>query len=206
MEANMSIGAALSAHKFHRVDENYVRRNHLRWGYIKGLLSVKAAKLFSRVTGIPTVTAELRAILFRVEGGQKVAIDLGVLSHLLVTDAGVAYVVDDWDGGANIIDNFNYHACGTGVGAEAVGDTALTESTTITDRATGTKSQPTANQMRTIGTQTFTGSGAITEHGIFSVVTESSGTLWDRSVFSAINVISGDSIQWTHTTTINSGG
>lgn len=136
---------------------------------------------------------------------------LGLISTKLVTDAAVAYIVDDWDSGANVIDNFNYHGCGTGTTAEAAGDTALvTESTTALNpdstRATGTKSQPAANQARTVGTVTFDATAAITEHGIFSQAATGGGTLLDRSVFSAINVVSGDSIQFTYTLTLSSGG
>ena len=136
---------------------------------------------------------------------------LGLVSTKVVTDAGVAYIVDDWDGGSNVIDNFNFHGCGTGTTAEAAGDTALvTESTTVLNpdstRATGTKSQPSANIMRTVGTLTFDGSAAVTEHGIFTQAATGGGTLLDRSVFSAINVANGDSIQFTYSLTLSAGG
>lgn len=149
----------------------------------------------------------LYATLYRA--GQA-PMHLGLLSTKVVTDAGVAYIVDDWDGGANTIDLFNYHGCGTGVGAEAAGDTALgTESTTALNpnstRATGTKSQPSANVMRSVGTLTFDAGAAITEHGIFTQSATGGGTLLDRSVFSAINVVSGDSIQFTYDLTLTSG-
>jgi hypothetical protein len=138
---------------------------------------------------------------------RRYKLDYGILSYRVITDAGVAFLVDDWDTAAQEITNMNYHASGTGAVAEAVGDTALgAEATTITDRVAGTKSQPAANQLRSVGTQSYTGAGAITEHGLFSVITESSGILWDRSVFAAINVGNGDSIQWTYTCTVNSGG
>jgi hypothetical protein len=115
--------------------------------------------------------------------------------------------VDDWDDDTTDITTMNYHACGTGTTAESASQTALvTEATTITDREAGAKTQPAANQLQTVATQTFTGAGAITEHGLFSVVTESAGVMWDRSVFSAINVGNSDSIQWTYTATFSSGG
>jgi hypothetical protein len=136
---------------------------------------------------------------------------LGLISTKVVTDAGVAYIVDDWDGGANTIDLLNFHGCGTGTNAENASDTALqTESTTALNpdstRATGTKSQPSANIARTVGTLTFDASAAVTEHGIFSQAATGGGTLLDRSVFSAINVASGDSIQFTYSLTFSSGG
>jgi len=158
----------------------------------------------AKALGIGHFYGRLYARLVRADG---TVVNYGLISTRLITDVGVAFLVDDWDDDTTDITTMNFHACGTGVGAEAAGDTALgTESTTITDREAGAKTQPAANQLRTIATQDFTGSGAITEHGIFSVVTESAGVLWDRSVFSAINVANLDSIQWTYTCTLSSGG
>lgn len=166
-------------------------------GFIRGALG----------TGIIGV-GRLYATVIRRDGTIE---HLGLISTKVVTDAGVAYIVDDWDGGSNVIDNFNYHGCGTGTNAEAAGDTALqTESTTALNpdntRATGTKSQPSANIARTVGTLTFDASAAVTEHGIFTQAATGGGTLLDRSVFSAINVASADSIQFTYSLTFSSGG
>jgi hypothetical protein len=182
-------------------------RNALRWAFIRGWLGAHLAPLFSRLTGVVTIWAELRAVLFRADGGM---VNYGVVSYRLITDAGVAFLVDDWDNNGADISTMNYHGCGTGTNAEAAGDTALqTECTTILNpdstRATGTRSQPAANQYRTVGTLTFDGSGAITEHGVLSQAATGGGTLWDRSVFAAINVAALDSIQFTYTGTVASG-
>lgn len=183
-------------------------KNRTRWTYITGLLFNWLAKQFSGLTGITTLTSELSLRLFRANGE---IVDYGVVSRRVITDAGVAFLVDDWDNNGQDITTLNFHGMGTGTTAEAVGDTALvTESTTALNpdstRATGTRSQPAANQYRTVGTLTFDASAAITEHGIFSQAATGGGTLWDRSVFSAINVVSGDSIQTTYTCTVSSGG
>lgn len=153
-------------------------------------------------------TSRLYATVLRRNGDIE---HMGLLSTKVITDAGVAFLVDDWDNNGADISTMNFHGCGTGATAEAVGDTALgTESTTILNpdstRATGTRSQPAANQYRSVGTLTFDGSGAITEHGLLSQAATGGGTLWDRSVFSAINVANGDSIQFTYTCTVSSGG
>lgn len=150
----------------------------------------------------------LYASVIRGHGGVE---HLGLLSTKVVTDAGVAFLVDDWDANGQDISTMNFHGCGTGAVAENVTDTALgAESTTALNpdstRATGTRSQPAANQYRTVGTLTFDASAAITEHGILSQSATGGGSLWDRSVFAAINVASGDSIQFTYTCTISSGG
>lgn len=158
-------------------------------------------------TGIIGI-GRLHASVIRANGDIE---HLGLLCTKVVTDAGVNYIRDDWNSGSNVIDNFNFHGCGTGNTAEAASDTALvTESTTALNpdstRPTGTKSVPGTGQMRTVGTATFDGSAAIVEHGIFTQAATGGGTLLDRSVFSAINVASGDSIQFTYTLTLSSGG
>lgn len=167
-------------------------------GLIRGL--VKAEGVFG--------VGRLYATVIRANGAIE---HLGLVCTKVITDAGVAFLVDDWDANGQDISTMNFHGCGTGTNAEAAGDTALqTESTTALNpdntRATGTRSQPAANQYRTVGTLTFDGSAAITEHGILSQAATGGGSLWDRSVFSAINVASGDSIQFTYTCTVSAGG
>jgi hypothetical protein len=183
-------------------------RNALRRSWIKGWIATHLIAPFANIWGVATLIARLDAVLIRANG-ERIYYD--ALSFRVITDAGVAYLVDDWDDSTTDITNLHFHGCGTGTTAEAAGDTALvTESTTALNpdstRATGTESQPAANQLRTIGTLTFDASAAVTEHGIFSQAATGGGTLWDRSVFSAINVVSGDSIQFTYTCTVSSGG
>lgn len=170
-------------------------------GFVRGL----------KGTGVVGV-GRLYASVIRADGQIE---HLGLVCTKVITDAGVAFLVDDWDvntaSATNDITTLKYHGCGTGTNAEAVGDTALqTESTTALNpdstRSTGTQSQPAANQLRSVGTVTFDASAAITEHGLLSQAATGGGTLWDRSVFSAINVVSGDSIQFTYTCTVSSGG
>jgi len=135
--------------------------------------------------------------------------NLGLLSARVITDAGVAFLVDDWDAGGatNDITLMNFHDSGTGTGGEVAGDTDLGTPAGPTTRATGTKSQPAANQFRSVGLISYSGTLAITEHGIFNQAARGAGTvLWDRSVFSAINVASGDSIEFTYTCTVSAGG
>lgn len=162
-------------------------------------------------TGVVGV-GRLYASIFRASGDIE---HLGLLSTRVITDTGVAFLVDDWDvntaSATNDITTLKYHGVGTGTGSEAAGDTALgTESTTALNpdstRPTGTQSQPSANILRSVGTVTFDATAAITEHGLFSQAATGGGTLWDRSVFSAINVVSGDSIQFTYSCTVSSGG
>jgi len=211
-------------------------RNGLRKSFLQGLAVSALVRGVSRATGVITLTSELMGSLFFIRDedrvlyerlreyarhdpdpslgemirqilDRRVRINYGTLAYRVITDNGVAFLVDDWDADTTDITTMNFHACGTGAVAENQTDSALgAEATTITDRVAGTKSQPAANQLRSVGTQSFTGSGAITEHGLFSVITESAGVLWDRSVFAAINVVNGDSIQWTYTCTVAANG
>lgn len=123
----------------------------------------------------------------------------------LVTDAGVAFMADDWVDASQEITNFNFHDSGTGTVAAAVTDTTLGTQAGPATRATGTKTNPTAPQVRSVGTIAYTSTLAITEWGLFNQAAQG-GTLWDRKVFAAINVVNGDSIQFTYTLTITSGG
>lgn len=131
-------------------------------------------------------------------------LDVRELGSGLVTTAGVNYLAADFNDGANDISAFDFHAVGIGTTAAAIGDTAIENSTGAPARVSGTPSNPTSNQYRSIATVSFTSSLAITEWGLFSAST--AGTLWDRRVFAAINVVNGDSIQFTYTLTVNAGG
>lgn len=125
----------------------------------------------------------------------------------VVTDAGVAFMADDWVDASQEITNFNFHDSGTGIVAAAVGDTDLGTVAGPVTRATGTKTNPTAPTVRSVGTIAYTSTLAITEWGLFNQAARGAGSfLWDRKVFAAINVVNGDSIQFTYTLTITSGG
>lgn len=206
-----SLGGSLSAKLIKgAVDAplSWKLRNVARWGFIKGWLFWHLAWLFSRITEIPTVVSSLSIRVRRANGEW---VDYGTVCYRVVTDSGVAFIVDDMDNSATDITTLNYHGVGVGTTAEAAAQTALvTESTTVLNpdstRATGTKSQPSANILRSVGTLTFDGSAAITEHGIFSQAATGGGTLLDRSLFAAINVAPADSIQFTYDLTFTSGG
>lgn len=184
-------------------------RNTLRWSYLFGWFAQVLARGLTNLTGIPCIISQLELKLMKGDG---TIIDYGIVSYRVVTDAGVAFLVDDWDANGQDISTMNYHGLGTGTTAENANQTALvTESTTALNpdntRATGTGSQPSANIYRSVGTLTFDADAAITEHGLFNQSATGGGTLWDRSVFAAINVVgaSGDSIQATYSVTITSG-
>jgi hypothetical protein len=210
MEGLLGPRGTLSARKIprRRAPLAWRVRNTLRWAYIRGWIAAHIIAPFANAWGVATMIGQLDAVLITASGER---IHYGTVGYRVITSAGVAFIVDDWDGSVTDITNFKYHGCGTGSTAEASGDTALvTESTTALNpdstRATGTQSQPSANILQSVGTLTFDGTAAIVEHGLFSQSATGGGTLWDRTVFTAINVVSSDSIQFTYSATLSAGG
>jgi len=174
--------------------------NKARNPYLFGLLSNKVAKGLSAITGIPTLTAELSARLVKADGSM---VDYGVVGYRVVTTAFVNEMVDQLQAEDSTWGDFKYHDSGVGTTAEAVGDTDM-ETTDGESRATGTQTEgASANIYRSVGTISYTSTKAITEHGLFNAST--SGELMDRTVFSAINVTNGDSIQFTYELTVSAG-
>ena len=69
-------------------------------------------------------------------------------------------------------------------------------------RATGTQTEgASANIYKTVATITADATENWVEHGVFNAST--GGTMMDRSVFSAIGVESGDTVQFTYELTCN---
>jgi hypothetical protein len=163
-------------------------RNKLRSG-------LQIALLWAGIGIISSVSAVHNA------KAQGISIDHGVVSRRVVTTAGVNAIRDQFLATFTLA-NFKYHASGTGTTAEAVGDTALV--TEVESRVAGTQVSGGTGAYQTVATIPYTATRAITEHGIFSA--SSVGTLLDRSVFTAINVVNGDSITFTYTITFSAGG
>lgn len=127
---------------------------------------------------------------------------LGILSERVITNAGVAWLVDCLQGLATITD-LNWHDSGTDGTAEAVTDTVLLAPAGPA-RVAGTKTEPASNQYRTTATITYTGAATIREHGLFTASTL--GVLWDRSIWAGTPVAPGESIIYQYTLTATAGG
>lgn len=118
----------------------------------------------------------------------------------LITNAGMAGVASRINGAGSEA-AFTYIAIGIGTTAAAAGDTTLeTEITTNGGaRASATASRTTTDvandTARLVLTFNFTGSFAVTEAGALNAA--STGVLLNRQVFSAVNVVNGDSLQVT---------
>lgn len=152
--------------------------------------------------GLTFVSAELRGEIRRADG---TVVDLGTLGRHLVTTAGKQFLASAFD---NTVEPeiLKYHGFGTGTTAAAIGDTALqteltTEYATNSTRPTGSQAHSGATYT-TVGTLAPDAAGptAITEWGLFSA--DASGTLWDRQVFSAVNLTSADTLAVTYVLTV----
>ena len=115
------------------------------------------------------------------------------------TNAGTAIVTNRIIQAGTAAKNIGW---GTGTTAAAVTDTALTTEaapTTSGGRTVGTESRVTTtvsnDTYQVVGTVTAGSTLAITEAGTFDNVT--AGNLEIHAVFSAVNVVSGDSIAFT---------
>jgi hypothetical protein len=111
--------------------------------------------------------------------------------------AGIASRINGSGGAAA----FTFIAIGTGATAAAAGDTTLQAEITTNggQRASCSVSLVTTDvtndTAQCVVTYTFTGGFAVTESGYLNA--SSAGTLLSRQTFSAINVVSGDSLSVT---------
>ncbi len=167
------------------------------WNYFTWTL----ARWFSDTTSIITATGSLTAVKVNQRGQRT---DYGHIAYGLVTTAFAQFMVDQLQAETSVWGDFKFHDSGVGVTAAAVGDTDI-ETTDGESRVTGSQTEgATADIYKSVGTISYTTTKAITEHGLFSIVT--GGTLMDRHVFAAINVVNGDSIEFTYELTVNDGG
>lgn len=153
--------------------------------------------------------AELSAVVYREDGNVE---DLGVICRKKVLGVFVTDIVNclsktsPYNVSAAVFQDYKYHRAGIATTAEANTQAYATFDFTDcptyvsgTQVAGGTATAPTYTS---VGTISFTSSLAITEHGLFNA-NSGTPTCMDRSVFTAINVVSGDSIQFTYVMTIN---
>lgn len=176
-------------------------RNFLN--FWRGFWRVALARFF----GVPHMYGQLCLRVFRSNGE---VVDLGLASLRVVTTAGVNFLVDAFQNTTEL-ENLKYHGFGSGGSAEAVGNTALTTEFTTeyavnSTRPTGTTTEgASANIYRSVATFTPDAAAAVTEHGIFDQAA-SGGTLWDRTLFSVVNLNgTGDALQSTYDCTFAAG-
>ncbi len=174
-------------------------RNWMRWRFIWNFITWHLAHGFTKLTGVVTTVGRLHARLIHADGTY---VDYGWVAYGLVTTAWVNFLVASLQASDVTFADLKWHDSGIGVTAAAIGDTDI-ETTDGAARDTDSQGGAT-NVYNSVGTIPYTGAYAITEHGIFTVVT--GGTLGDRHVFGAINVVNTDSIQFTYEMTYPAGG
>ena len=172
-----------------------------------------AAELVDRLSSCVVAESSLSIAVLRRFGTRRVLAveDYGVVSRKVVTTAGVNYIVDALQ---NLVEpeNLKFHALGTGTNVEAVGDTALqaeltTQYSPDNTRATGSLAEgASGNIFRSVGTNAVDAAAGVTEHGLMSQAATGGGTLFDRSVFSVVNLASGDSLAATYEWSLSPGG
>lgn len=176
----------------------------LTWQILKVLAAIAVGRLFGVATFYGRVS-------HKVSRDGRV-LEYGIASYRVVTDTGVAFIVDALHAAATIA-NLKYHGFGTGTTNESAAQTALvteltTEYATDNTRPTGSQGEgASANIYQTVATLDPDSAVAITEHAIFDQASNAGGTMLDRSKFSAINLAaSGDTLATTYELTLTSGG
>ena len=112
----------------------------------------------------------------------------------LLVDDGMEYIVDAWQNSVEL-ETAKYHDTGIGITDAAAGNSAMETATGFT-RATGTTIEgDNAKEFKSVGTVSCTATKAVTEWGLFSAIT--GGVLIARNTFAAINVVNGDSIEFS---------
>lgn len=138
----------------------------------------------------------MTAVLFKEDGTTET-----YLRDNIIVNVGFDFIADAIGKSASRPGVMNAIAVGTGLTAAAATQTAL-----VAELARGA-----ATYAHTAGTKIFTfvttfaagtGTGAITEAGVFNSTTASSGIMLDRVVFDVINKGAADTLQVTFTFTM----
>ena len=167
-------------------------------GNMKSLFQQNALYTFAMKKGIlsPFAYQKLGGILSPFLGYWSKSIKVANL----MTNAGFAGVAARISG-VGSPNAYTYIAVGTGATAANVADTTLQTELAASglSRAAASMSQVTTtvtnDTAQAVVTFTVTGTAAVTESGLLNAA--STGTLLCRQVFSAINVVNGDSLQIT---------
>jgi len=200
MQGSVTLGGAVRPRLIHsagygKAGTAYKLRN------IGNVLPGQARHGLARALRMNHMLGKLSAVKFGADGR---VIDYGLVCTESVTTAFCAFLAAQFITDSTEVGDFKYHDSGVGITGENITDTDI-ETTDGENRVAGTQVQgASAVAYKSVGTIAYTTSKAITEHGLFS---QAAGTtLMDRSVFAAINVVNGDSIQFTFELTLTAGG
>ena len=123
-----------------------------------------------------------------------------------MTTVGVNLLAQDWTSADACLKLLRWHDFGLGTATPTIANTSLASAATLirAGRASGTQSNPVAGSYFTSGVTVFTGSGLITEWGVFTAAT--AGTMFDRRTWAGTTVTTDSAIEARYTLTINAGG
>lgn len=147
-------------------------------------------------------------LTIEVDRGGDGTVDERQEIHNLIVNSGENFLVDAFQ---NLVEPeaLIYHGSGTSTVAAAEGDVGLGAEVTTGLNPDSTRPScsvvgegAASNIRRCQATVSYDASLAITEWGLFNQASTAGGTMFSRVVFSAINVNSGDSIQFTWDMTV----
>lgn len=176
--------------------ENFTYRLFDKYGKVKPIFQLNKLGQYLLKRAVITPTSPTKLLMALGLGSWKNEMRLANL----ITTAGKGGVASRINGSGSEA-AFTYLAIGIGTTAANVADTTLESEITTNggERAAATASRVTTDTTndtaRLVKTWTFTGSFAVTEAGALNAA--SSGVLLNRQVFTAVNVVSGDSLQVT---------
>lgn len=211
MEGNMVLDGDLMVQHVKNLEAEMVSaplswklKNSLRKDYIQGAIANEVVAPIANAFGVATMTSELSAIKTHADGHRE---DYGVVCRRLVTDTFVWFVVDQLQTESSVFGDFKWHEAGTGTTNPAVTDTGIETTAPNSAPVAGSQTEgATGNIYKSVGTCSFTGADAVTEHVLSNVETTAQGSMMDRHEFAVITTASGDSIEFTYQLTLSSGG
>lgn len=219
MESNVGLSGFMNVRKLSREQLQKEANRRVFWWHVRNWIGHRKRELFWTIFVIwclpalkwlmPALSVAHGQLRMKVRRGDGSVEDYGVVGRFLVTTAGKKYVASTFANTAEP-ELFKYHGYGTGTVAANVADTAL--GTELTTQYATDSTRPTGSQASDGTVVTYTtvatlspdsgGTLAITEWGLFTAIT--AGTLLDRQVFSAVNLVAGsDSLQTTYVLTIS---
>ena len=148
--------------------------------------------------GVITCTTSLRCRHLDVDGtflGTERFVKNRKITTAFVDDIVDALQDTAGTGDLATFNDYKYHDSGTDSTAESKAQTALVAACGDS-RTTGTQTENAHNIYESVATHTYGGSYAIKEHGLFNA--SSGGTMMDRTVFTTINVTTGQKIEYTY--------
>lgn len=157
----------------------------------------KAILIATGIGGVQAMEGSLGFKIFR----NGIWYDFGCVGHKVITTAFATFIVTQLQTETSVFGDFKFHQIGTGTTAESAAQTVLI--TPVESVTTGSQTSASAKVYKSVASISITNVRAITEHGLFNNATPASGTLMDRTLFSVVNLVSGDTFEATYQLTVS---